>query len=60
MMIGTRTSLSGLLNAGNISFPLNAGVSSFDVPARVLLLANDMAPIDGVPSLLAGDRKSVV
>lgn len=54
MMIGTRTSLSGLLNAGNISFPLNMGVSSFDVPARVLLLANDMAPIDGVPSLLAG------
>ena len=54
MMIGTRTSLSGLLNAGNMSFPLNAGVSSFDVPARVLLLANDMAPIDGVPNLLAG------
>lgn len=54
MMIGTRPSLSGLLNAGNMSFPLNAGVASLDVPARVLLLANDMAPIDSVPNLLAG------
>jgi len=54
MMIGTRTSLSGLLNVGNMSFSLSAGVASFDAPARVLLLANDMAPIDSVPNLLAG------